>query len=346
MAETSLLAQLFPYFKGSQEDVATTSLQYIVSENEVLNRAFTSMIMDKLCTEVKGRFQYRCQVSGKSSEKERPDISGYDELGNEKVLCESKFYAALTSNQPNTYLKRLIEENGVGLIFICPKLRIVGLWTEIIERVKTVYNINEINEECIEVQGVRLGIITWTEIIEKLSDVALNHNIDLMDIKQLRGYCEKLDSESFIPFDDLDFSIENAIKMERHVWLLDEVVTALKKEKELHVSTAHMNATPQRTGYSRYFKMKDFNISLIMDTAKWKNPSSSPTPYWLKISKQIEGKWQLDEQCKKALLRIPEIEKDGDYIAIKAPCYVALDEVVRSVKEQIIRYLELFETTK
>ena len=92
--------------------------------------------------------------------------------------------------------------------------------------------------------------------------------------------------------------------------------------------------------------MKEYCISLIMDTTKWKNPSSIVTPYWLKISKHIDGKWQLDEQCKKALMRIPDRDRDGDYIAIKAPCYVTLEEVVHSIKCQIIDYLRIFETTE
>ena len=341
----SLLAQLYPYFKGSQEDVATASLQYLVSGNEILNIAFTKIVMERLCLEPIGRYQYRCQVSGKSDEKERPDMSGYNEDGNEKILCESKFYAALTSNQPNTYLKRLIEERGIGLVFICPKLRMFGLWRELLEKAETVYDVNKVSETCIEVQGIRMGIISWTEILDRLSEVALNNNVDQMDIKQLKGYCDKLDSEAFIPFDEQDFSIENAIKMERHTWLLDEVVNALRKEKELCVSLEHLKATPQRNGYSRYFIMKGFCVSLIMDTTKWKNPNTYATPYWIKFAKSIEGKWQLDGQCRKALLRIPDKDKDGEYIAIVAPCYVTLAETVKSITDQIVAYLELFENT-
>ena len=127
MSGTSLLAQLYPYFKGSQEDVATTSLQYIVSSNEVLNKAFTDTIMGRLCLKTEEVYQYKCQAVGKSEKKERPDMAGYDSYGREQVLCESKFYAALTSNQPNTYLKRLIDEGGKGLIFVCPESKISGL---------------------------------------------------------------------------------------------------------------------------------------------------------------------------------------------------------------------------
>ncbi|MCR5586090.1 MAG: hypothetical protein K6F77_00975 [Lachnospiraceae bacterium] len=58
---------------------------------------------------------YSCQSVGENSE--RPDMSGVDKDGREIVLCEMKFYAGLTSNQPNAYLDRLIKENGKALIY-------------------------------------------------------------------------------------------------------------------------------------------------------------------------------------------------------------------------------------
>ena len=49
------------------------------------------------------------------------------------ILCEAKFYAGLTINQPNTYLDRLKKENGLGLVFICPAARKITLWSKLIE---------------------------------------------------------------------------------------------------------------------------------------------------------------------------------------------------------------------
>ena len=44
---TSLLAHLYPYIKGSQEDVATYSLQYLLSQSDKLNIAFTKWLQRK-----------------------------------------------------------------------------------------------------------------------------------------------------------------------------------------------------------------------------------------------------------------------------------------------------------
>lgn len=347
MSGTSLLAQLYPYFRGSQEDVATASLRYIISSDQILNIAFTRIISNKLNISIEDELQYECQIIGKSDEKERPDISGFDGNGDEQILCESKFYAALTSNQPNTYIKRLIKEKGKGLVFICPELRRKSLWNEVLNRAKNEFKIVEISEECIEIQGIRMGILSWIEILDVLSDVALKNNVNQMDIMQLRGYCEKIDSDAFVPFEETDFGIENAKKYERHVILVDAVFEALKVDSSLEIWTGEgkhtLNATPQRNGYSRYFKLNGYGASLVMDTSKWKNINSLITPYWIKICKVIDGKWKMDEACKKALRSISNDLKDGEYLALEAPCYVPIDEVVQSMKKQIVEYLNIYE---
>ena len=108
----SLLAHLYPYIKGSQEDIATFSLQYLLSQSSKLNAAFTKFVADTIGIDLEERLQYLCQVTGESEEKERPDMVGTDADGAEVVLFEMKFYASLTANQPNTYLDRLRKNGG------------------------------------------------------------------------------------------------------------------------------------------------------------------------------------------------------------------------------------------
>ena len=115
MAE-SLLAHLYSRIKGSQEDVATLSLQYIISSSEKLNESFNRLLSDSLKISIDPDISYSCQSVGENSE--RPDMSGVNRDGQEVVLCEMKFYAGLTSNQPNGYLDRLIKEGGKALVFV------------------------------------------------------------------------------------------------------------------------------------------------------------------------------------------------------------------------------------
>ena len=61
------------------------------------------------------------------------------------------------------------------------------------------------------------------------------------------------------------------------------------------------------------------------------------------FSKLINNKWIFDEDCKKAISVVPSELVDGEYLALKAPLYVSLDEVSNSMKKQIKEYLALFE---
>lgn len=345
MSQTSLLAHLYPYFKGSQEDVATSSLGYILSSNEHINRAFTNHISKTLQTPIKEAYQYKCQAVGKNNE--RPDMAGYDTNGDEKILCESKFYAALTINQPNSYLKRLIEEKGIGLMFICPEVRKKGLWQEILSFANEEFECNIISDFCVEVNGsIRLGITTWKDALNALEQVALSNAVNCVpDIKQLQGYCEQLDSEAFIPFNAEDFGINVAMKAERPFRLLDALVEALKNEPKHEVSLKNLMASPFWSGYRRYIRIDGFCVNLEYDTNKWKKSDNKNTPFWISINKEINKKWCQDDQCKKAMLKIPSDLKDDTYIALLPKCYVALSEVAEDMKKQVLRYIQIFKET-
>ena len=89
--------------------------------------------MQSLHIQTEDTLQYLCQVTGKSDNKERPDMAGIDSKGIETILCEMKFYASLTINQPLGYIDRLKNNNGKGLIFVCPNIRLTNLWATLNE---------------------------------------------------------------------------------------------------------------------------------------------------------------------------------------------------------------------
>ena len=335
MNHTSLLAHLFPYFKGSQEDVATCSLNYIVSSDEKIGRAFENHIENVLHLSIEEQLQFKCQAVGDNLE--RPDMAGYNANGDERILCESKFYAALTPNQPNEYLKRLVKNKGQGLMFICPQLRIMGLWDEILEVLKQELRYTEIDKYCVEIDNsVKLGITTWGDVLDRLALTASAEAPNMLsDIVQLQGYCKQLDSDAFIPYKEEELSVEVATKADRPYRLLDELVKSLQADKNHKVSLEHLRATPVWGGYTRYLYLDEFAVTLTYDVAKWKNIGSKTTPFWICIKKFIDGHWVMDESCKKGLLKVDANLKDGDFIALIPRCHVALSEVVDDMKKQI-----------
>lgn len=336
----SLLAHLYTRIKGSQEDVATMALQYIISSSSVLNAAFNKLISDSLMIQLEPDISYNCQSVGDNSE--RPDMSGVDKEGNEVVLCEMKFYAGLTSNQPNGYLDRLKAEKGKGLVFVCPEARRISLWNKVIylceNNNRIITNNSSYNAV---VDDIALTLITWNEIIEMLRRVASSSSVEsLPDIAQLAGFCNKMDREAFIPFTTEELGPETPRRENRYYHVVDAVIEKLNSMKGLNPSTKGVRATPYWMGYSRAIRIKDHYIVLTYDRMIWAR-SSAETPFWLSI-RDLE--WNQPERYYRFFDSIPSFGKetsDGRTILPIFPLTDSpLEDIADNVIDQIFHYLE------
>ena len=339
----SLLAHLYSHIRGSQEDVATLSLQYILKQSPDLKDAFTRLVSRALQVEPGEDIHYICQVSGDN--KERPDIAGVSASGKELILCEAKFYAGLTINQPNTYLDRLKKENGLGLVFICPAARKITLWSKLLELCEH-RTLEKSDEYCVIVDGVRMSIITWREIIETLRITASTLSVSsLSDIDQLDGFCKLVDETSFIPFEQEDFGPENARREERYYEILDALFNYLIADKTLHANAKRVRATPWRSGYIRYIRVMGHGLSISYDRSMWMENGSEETPFWVAIS---EDNFDQPESYLPAFKRYPESWKCKNgagavYLALFAPVNASLDEVVENLACQIVDYINVLD---
>lgn len=140
-----------------------------MSQSALLNNAFTNQVASVLEINLGEKLKHSCQSVGENNA--RPDMSGANNAGDEVLLCEMKFCAGLTLNQPTGYLDHLQSNGGTGLIFIYPKSRKTVLWAKLKERC-TGRNKESINPHRISVDRTRMGIISWTEIITQLNKVA------------------------------------------------------------------------------------------------------------------------------------------------------------------------------
>ncbi len=340
----SLLAHLYPHIRGSQEDIATFSLQYLLLQSKGLNKAFTQRISAKMEINTEETLQYVCQATGKSEEKERPDMAGLDSNGTEVMLCEMKFYASLTINQPLTYIDRLKAGNGKGLIFVCPESRLTSLWYKLKELCEE-RSVEEINKSCISVDGIKMGIITWTEIIELLKQVSSSTEIQYSsDVKQLEGYCSQIDSEAFIPFTAEDLSAEMASKAERYYQIIDEVIELLCADKNYSTSKKGIKATGYRKGYTRSLYIDEFTFTINYDRDMWKNPACIETPFWIAFRNKD---WEQTEKFQEVCTTFPETQKQifwgMVFLALEPLQEATFEEVCEDIKKQIIRYLECFK---
>ena len=334
----SLLAHMYSHIRGSQEDIATYSLEYIVSKSSELNYAFTKLLESSLHEGLGNELHYSCQATGK--QKERPDISGVNSDNKEVVLCEAKFYAALTDNQPNTYLDRLIKEDGVGLVFICPAKRRKNLWDQLIRLCEN-RSLEQVSEYCTKVDSVRMSIITWSEIIEKLRLTASSVDVSsLSDIDQLDGFCKMMDDSAFIPYSKEDFGPENARREERHYQVLDAVVDHMLADKSLNASVKGLRATPYRQGYVRYIGILGHSLSINYDRPNWSNPATEETPFWTVIyGKGFKQPSEYHQVFKKYPASYLGSTNNATALPVFAPTGASLDEIAKDVKDQIVNYI-------
>ena len=336
----SLLAHMYSHIKGSQEDIATYSLEYIVSRSNHLNRAFTKILEDSLHTELGDSIHYSCQAIGKK--KERPDISGVNSNNKEVVLCEAKFYAGLTENQPNAYLDRLKAEHGVGLVFISPVVRKKNLWSQL-EKLCEHRSVKVVDDYCLAIDDVRMSIITWDEILDKLRQTASSLDVSaLSDIGQLEGFCRMMDDNAFIPFSDEDMGPELARREERHYQIPDAVVEHLRADKSLRASTNRLRATPYRHGYVRYIHVLDHALAISYDRQNWMDPNTEETPFWVTVfTKDFEQPPEYKQAFRKYPASYQRLTPTGALVLpLMVPKGASLDEVANSFVKQILRYIQ------
>lgn len=341
----SLLAHLYSHIKGSQEDIATISLQYILSQSKELRMAFTKRMSDVLHTDLSDNLQYHCQQTGKN--KERPDMAGINMYGTEELLCEMKFYAGLTTNQPNTYLQRLIENNGKGLVFICPESRKITLWHKLKNLCKY-KDMKEIDDWCVSINDVNMAIITWDDVLYLLETVASSVAVNyLSDIQQLKGYCKQMDSDELLPFDADDLTAEVAKKAERYYRVLDIVIDLLKADNRITTATEGLKATANRNGYSRSIYIENFAVTINYDREMWKRAGSIETPFWVSVRNK---EWKETEEIMNVLNSIDERFKDktwyATFVALEPLMNATMQEVAEDLKKQVLSYLIKFINTE
>tara|TARA_B110001452_G_scaffold55247_1_gene42646 strand:- start:524 stop:1579 length:1056 start_codon:yes stop_codon:yes gene_type:complete len=343
----SLLGQFYNKIRGSQEDIASEGLVYILKQS-LESRMVINQIVKTNTNLNFSDLSFQTQNVGK--ELERPDISGKDDTGKEVLLIEAKFWASLTNNQPNGYLKRL--KNNTVLIFLVPSLRKRTVFEEVKSRVFEVKQDLEIDLESLKIliksTNQHILIKSWNDVLSSIkSKIEKTNNINLLsDLNQIIGLCEIVDKNSFHPLVDEDLSPKIPKNINSYYEIVDKVVDELKiRNKE--ISTKGLVKTPQRYGYHRYFKSDSFGMNFSLKLDLWEK--NADTPFWLAIS-SIEGKqWTITERLTKSinsisikynLTFVEDSNYDGYFLSIRPTLFKTEDVVIRNLTEKIHNIIE------
>ena len=207
--QISLLAYLAYKFGGQTETIATEALGYILSRSESARNALRDMIgiggvdVGRIA---RAQTEVPIEVEGKEA---RVDLVGFDTTDAERALLEVKFWAGLTENQPNTYLKRLLQNmEPSALLFVAPESRMVTLWAEL-RRLANAGGFALGNgtqaaglQSAVVNNGIhRLVITSWRALLDSMSSHASVDGDSSAErgIIELNGLCEQEDSDAFLP---------------------------------------------------------------------------------------------------------------------------------------------------
>lgn len=336
----SLLGQFYSRIRGSQEDIASTGLSYILNKSKGARDALQNVISNDTGINLPD-LKYIAQSIGGNLE--RPDISGVTTTDeNERLIIEAKFWASLTENQPLEYLKRI----GVSsvLLFICPTLRSRSLYSEIKNRVVQI-EIPEksANDRLIVLPDNKYILIkTWDEILAVIkSNLVQEGSTSLVsDIDQLIGFCKVIDDNSFLPIQSDDLSPKYPRRLMSYCDLIDNLVEELRNNGKF--MTEKLRATPQRDGYVRFGYYEKLALTLYFSMDLWSK--NLDTPFW--IGFQDSKNWattpQLIESCHKAerLIDTKIFQKDRIYFPIFPKLDVTEDIVIKDMANQIVLLID------
>jgi len=338
----SLLGQFYNRIKGSQEDIASESLTYILKKSIRARQTINHIV--KLNTGLEFTdLSYQTQNVG--DKLERPDISGVDNFGKEVLLIEAKFWASLTSNQPNEYINRL-SENAV-LIFLVPTLRVRAVFEEVLRRIDSKFEniVVESDYQKVKISNSNKFVIvkSWNEILNAIkSELTQENNQTLLsDIDQIIGFCDTIDNNSFQPIIDEDLSPSIPKKVMSYYDIVDKVVDELKNKRK-DTSTKGLNRTRHKFGYRRYFAIKNYGFGIDLEMSLW--AKEADTPFWLSVSiiENDKKNWSrnalFNHECKKIgdKFGFHFVKRNDDTLLSLPPkLNVTEDEVIKDLVDKI-----------
>ena len=341
---TTLFAHIIPWLTDRIEDAAVEALGYILSNSPAARRALAETL--KIGDIEFGPID-RVETWETGSEGEIPDLVCFDDKGEKQVLIEAKFWADLTKNQPNQYLKQLLEDRQDGpaaLLFVAPKARLDLLWPELCElakekfRLASISNSDPVRSATIENSSHHLQLTSWATLLESLEKAAcgVGDNIAAADIRQLRGLTDQMDGDAYLPLRPEDLRSESAMYMLDVAHLVDDATYHASKNG--WTDTEGARATPQRRGYGRFVSIGGVGTWFGIHSEGWARKRD--TPLWLSFHENNRvhlKRADLDKDC---------IEIEGRLcIPVVLPDAENYQEVLNAVVNRLGEYAKQFDAS-
>jgi len=255
-------------FSSRHEDLAVEAIGYILQSESA--RKSIAELARKAGAELDAVSAVRTQSVGEDAS--RPDLTCIDQCGKKCLLVEAKFWAHLTPNQPNAYLKQLSP--GKALLFVAPGKRIEPLWDELKDRTSNRGSERTNNPKVRSLQTIDkkyLMLTSWDYLLSHLESSADAE--ESAEIQQLRGLTSGVETgtgETLHPSGPNELDLAGLVR---------DVATGAAAAG--FASMSGLKATKRPTGYGRYLLLAGAGAWLGVDTQHWEHDSCPNTPLWL-----------------------------------------------------------------
>ena len=276
----TLLAYLVSSFPGNTENVATEALRHIINRSDGSKEGLNDVIQSG----ARGTSPIvRVTSQVMQPDGSYPDLVGYDENGEQRVLIEVKFWAELTDRQPNHYLDNLADDGPAVLIFLAPEERVRWLWPQLRNRAEKQYGaLTELDSErkCARVGDTQrhLMIVSWGGLLDSMAARSSDYGESGIEneIRQLRSLAKYAETRAVEPIGDKDDwdKIERKRLFQR---LIDDATE--RGIAEEWASRRGLNRTPRTYGYGRYIRLHEHIVWFGINANRFEK--TGDTPLWL-----------------------------------------------------------------
>jgi hypothetical protein len=342
-----LLAHLLPKLPGSTENAAVEALAYILGNSEASLRAFNALVSEGVSSPV--AVISRVETQRTAEDGTRPDLIGLDADNKPRVILEAKFWAGLTANQPNRYIKQLPEEGPSVLLFVGPDARLESLWEEVSrESEKSEHRLvspiarDRIRSGRLEGADRYIMVVSWVNLLARMRDGVRDAGEPGVeaDIRQLLGLAEIMDEAAFLPLKDEELE-RGPVFARRMLQLRDLVDSVLRKGREEQWADMQGRSTIWKYGYGRFFQFPGLEVLPwfgVYETL-WAEPKAENTPLWTWVAGRDPAKDGLDQAQLDGLrdtlgLRLHH-DSDGWWAPIHLRAGLDKDQLVAHIAAQL-----------
>ena len=343
MRTDSLFAEIVLRIAPHPENLATEALLYLLRKYP---QTWTSLgaWIGLTGTPMPQALAFRTQVTDKADES-IPDLVGVDSAGDAILVCEAKFWADLTPNQPATYLGRLPPNKHAMVLVIAPAMRFEILWPKLRLNCKSAgLSLGEDSDAAHELRATtvdarhRLALTSWRAILGiVLRDADTRSDNDLRgDAEQLSALCMRMDSTEFLPLAPADVSRQIGQRVQQFADLVDRAVGILVRDHG--ANTKGLGTGGTQSTHGRFFLLRSLSYFLAYSPPLWSRYGE--TPLWLRVTnEEWKAPRSLYDQIHKIFAGLPNrvCEEDGDiYVGIGLPVGVESAGVIEEIVRQIL----------